>query len=136
MDDISPPAPIEPGRPSYSCPDCGGVLEEVSDSGPLRFRCRVGHEFYADDLSSAQLSTLEDALWSAVRGMEETAELSDRLARMADDRGAARSAKRHRERGEEVLEQAEVIRAFLLKPTSVADDAEEDRTAAATRAAG
>lgn len=136
MTDISPPTPVEPGRPSYSCPDCGGVLEEAIDAGPLRFRCRVGHEFYADELSSAQLSTLEDALWSAVRGMEETAELSDRLARMAEERGAIRTAKRHRERGEEVLEQAEVIRVFLLRPTTVAGDAEEDQAALATRAAG
>jgi two-component system chemotaxis response regulator CheB len=135
MEDISPPTPIEPGRPSYSCPDCSGVLEEVIDGGPLRFRCRVGHEFYADELSAAQLSTLEDALWSAVRGMEETAELSDRLARMAEDRGATRSAKRHRERAEDVLGQAGVIRAFLLRPTSAADEANgDDRSTTASRA--
>ena len=136
MTDISPPTPVQTGRPSYSCPDCGGVLEEVIDGGPLRFRCRVRHEFYADELSSAQLSTLEDALWSAVRGMEETAELSDRLARMAEKRGATRTAKRHRERGEEVLEQAEVIRVFLVRPTRVAEDAEEGQAALAARAAG
>lgn len=117
-------------------PDCGGVLEEVADGGPLRFRCRVGHEFYGEDLAGAQLNTLEDALWSAVRGMEETAELSARLARMADDRGATRTASRHRERGREVLGQSQVIRDFLLRPLPVADeDVPSDRPEEARRAA-
>jgi hypothetical protein len=134
IDDISPPVPIEPGRPSYSCPDCGGVLEEATDGGPLRFRCRVGHAFYADDSSAAGSSTLEDALWSAVRKMEETAELSKRLARLNVDRGASRSASRHRERSREVLEQAEVIRDYLLGP-AVTEGAEEDRGTSAARVA-
>jgi two-component system chemotaxis response regulator CheB len=109
--------PIDPGRPSYSCPDCGGVLEEVVDGGPLRGQCRVGHGFYAEDLASAQWTTLEDALWSAVRGMEENAELSSRLAGMAEERGATMSAERHRDRGTELLTQSRVIREFLLSPT-------------------
>jgi two-component system chemotaxis response regulator CheB len=137
MDEGSAAPPIDPGRPSYSCPDCGGVLEEVVDRGPLRFRCRVGHEFYAEDLSSAQWSTLEDALWSAVRGMEESAELAERLARMAHDRGATSTATRHRERAADVREEAEVIRAFLLRPVAPADETDEDRGAtAASVAAG
>ena len=117
MDPGTSQPPIEPGRPSYSCPDCGGVLEEIVDGGPLRFQCRVGHVFYAEDLASAQWTTLEDALWSAVRGMEENAELSGRLARMAEERGATLSAERHRDRGTELLTQSRVIREFLLSPT-------------------
>ena len=135
MDEITPPAPIEPGRPAYSCPDCGGVLEELVDEGPLRFRCRVGHEFYADDLASAQWATLEDALWAAVRGMEENAELSSRLARMAEESGSERRAERHRDRGAELQAQSRVIREFLLRPGSASTDAEmPDRDREAVRA--
>jgi two-component system, chemotaxis family, protein-glutamate methylesterase/glutaminase len=110
-------APIgDSGRPSYSCPDCGGVLEEVEDPVQLRFRCRVGHSYYAEDLEGAQWTKLEDALWAALRGMEETAELSSRLARISDEASAPRSAARHRRRAADVLEQARVIREFLLSP--------------------
>ena len=124
VDQASSPPPIEPGRPSYSCPDCGGVLEEIVEEGPLRFRCRVGHEFYAEDLASAQWTTLEDALWSAVRGMEENAELSSRLARMAEERGSIASAERHRDRGGELLSQSRVIRKFLLGPGATTEEVE------------
>jgi two-component system, chemotaxis family, protein-glutamate methylesterase/glutaminase len=126
MDEISGPAPIESGRPAYSCPDCGGVLEEIVDEGPLRFRCRVGHEFYSDDLGSAQWATLEDALWAAVRGMEENAELSSRLARIADENSSPRSAERHRDRAAEVQAQSRVIREFLLRPGATSAAIEQD----------
>jgi two-component system, chemotaxis family, protein-glutamate methylesterase/glutaminase len=116
MKDIAASPTGDTGRPSYSCPDCGGVLEEVEDPIQLRFRCRVGHSFYAEDLESAQWSKLEEALWAALRGMEETAELSSRLGRMAEERRAPRTAARHRRRADDVLDQAQVIRDFLLSP--------------------
>ena len=122
MDQSTRGQPIDPGHPSYSCPDCGGVLEEIVDGGPLRYQCRVGHGFYAEELASAQWATLEDALWSAVRGMEENAELSSRLARMAEERGATISAERHRDRGTELLAQSRVIREFLAAPLGAADE--------------
>lgn len=126
MDQPSSPSPIQPGRSSYSCPDCGGVLEEIIDEGPLRFQCRVGHVFYAEELATAQWTTLEDALWSAVRGMEENAELSTRLARTAEERGATTSAERHRDRGSELLTQSKVIREFLLGPGATKEDTEKE----------
>ncbi len=57
-----------PGRPSrISCPQCGGVLNQIDgDEGP-RFRCQVGHAFTALGLQAAQASELERALGVAVR---------------------------------------------------------------------
>jgi two-component system chemotaxis response regulator CheB len=35
-----------PGRPSkISCPDCGGVLNQIEAEDEIRFRCQVGHAF-------------------------------------------------------------------------------------------
>lgn len=36
---------------TYSCPECGGVLEEAKEGGMLRFRCRGGHLYSPDSLS-------------------------------------------------------------------------------------
>ncbi|HVW27146.1 MAG TPA: chemotaxis protein CheB [Polyangiaceae bacterium] len=69
------------GKPSgYSCPECGGVLWEVDDPELLRFRCRVGHSFSVEGLRTEHQQISEDALWAAVRALEESANFSRRLA--------------------------------------------------------
>ena len=56
-----------PGDPSsFSCPDCGGVLWRIRDGDLVRFRCRVGHGWTGDGLSSEQEVALETALWTAL----------------------------------------------------------------------
>lgn len=59
------------GEPSgFSCADCAGTLVEL-DAERKRFRCRVGHAWTADALLDAQADTLERALWTALRTLEE-----------------------------------------------------------------
>lgn len=66
------------GPPSgYTCPDCNGSLIAVSDGN---YRCRVGHAWTADALLRARDEEVEDALWIAVRSLQEKATLSRRLA--------------------------------------------------------
>ena len=70
-----------PGHVSpYSCPDCGGVLWELQDGEMVRFRCRVGHAWTADALVDRQADTLDAALWTALRALEERAALSRQMA--------------------------------------------------------
>jgi two-component system chemotaxis response regulator CheB len=103
-----------PGAPSvFGCPDCGGVLWELADGELIRYRCRVGHAYSPDTLSTRQLETLEDALWMALRGLEEQAALARRLAERAEERGQTTIATRFRSRHNEAQEQAEVIREVL-----------------------
>src|SRR5918911_1543569 len=103
-----------PGTPSvFSCPECGGVLWELADGELTRYRCRVGHAYSPDTLSSKQLDTLEDALWAALRALEEQAALALRLADRAAERGQRQIAARFHSRRREVQDQAEVIREVL-----------------------
>lgn len=68
------------GAPSvYSCPDCGGVLQERQDGSVLRFRCQVGHAFSVASLLSEQPEVLERALWTALKTLRERAHLAQRL---------------------------------------------------------
>jgi two-component system chemotaxis response regulator CheB len=108
-----------PGDPSpYSCPDCGGVLWEIEDGNYVRFRCRVGHAYSPESMLGAQSDVLEEALWTAMKTLEESARLSRRLARVERMRGHSWLAKRFEEKEHEARERVEVIRKFLKNDTS------------------
>lgn len=67
-------------RTSYSCPDCDGSIWQIGDEEPLKLRCHVGHSFTGEVFSAAQGRSVEAALWTAVRIMEEKITLSRQLA--------------------------------------------------------
>ena len=105
-----------PGQPSpYSCPDCGGVLWEIAEGEYARFRCRVGHAFAPETMLEAQQELLEEALWSAVKTLEETARLSNRLAATESARGHDWLSERFQKKEEDARARVEVIRRYLLQ---------------------
>ena len=115
MDDPRVPHVADPPRDDasgtrFTCPDCGGVLFEQDESGLLRFRCSVGHVFSIESLSDAQAGQLEGALWTAVRALEDRAELLRRMAGNARQRGAPRTEKSLRDQAGGFEERAAVIR--------------------------
>lgn len=104
------------GTPSpYSCPDCGGVLNGLDDGAVLRFRCRVGHAYSAESLLQSQRDTIEDALYTALRALEERTEISDRLAEDARGTGRDWSRKHFRRRADEARSSAVVLRNLLTE---------------------
>src|SRR5215475_5875224 len=114
----------KPGTPSvFGCPECGGVLWELQEGELLRFRCRVGHAYGAEGLFAAQSESLDTALWSAFRALEENASLARRLAEQAKKNQRTHSAKMFERRAKEVEGQADVIRQLLL--TNVQNSAEK-----------
>jgi len=65
---IMEPRVETPGAASrLSCPDCGGVLNEVGPQESLHFRCQVGHAFTPLGLAQAQTDEIERALAVAAR---------------------------------------------------------------------
>jgi two-component system chemotaxis response regulator CheB len=105
------------GEPSgYACPDCSGVLFVQSEDAVLRFRCRIGHAWTADGLVAQQDLTVETALWSAVRSLQEKAELSARLAGRAREDGRRVSANHFEEAAQEAHRSAVVLRELLSSP--------------------
>jgi two-component system chemotaxis response regulator CheB len=105
----------KPGTPSaYGCPDCGGVLWELQDGDRLRYRCRVGHAFSADGLLRNQGESLEAALWSAFRILQENAALARRLCERARSNNHTEVAEKFAKKSELAEDQAELIRELLL----------------------
>lgn len=112
-----------PGTPSgFGCPDCGGVLWEIEQEGHVRFRCRVGHSWTANSLLAQQSDELEEALWVALRALEERATLADRVAERMRTRGNDRSAERFQEQAADATRRAGLIRQFLCNEPQINDE--------------
>lgn len=110
-----------PGVPSvFACPDCGGVLWDLSDGQLLHFRCRVGHAFNGESLLGAQTDQLEAALWSALRALEEKASLARKLASRAAENAQHQAAERFEEQHASAEHSAAIIRSVLLATDSLA----------------
>ncbi len=103
------------GQPAgMGCPDCGGSLWEYKDGTLARYRCRVGHAYSDEALLGAQTETLERALWTALRALEEAREQANRIAQRMDQRGNSALAGRFRRQGEDADARAEIIRKALM----------------------
>lgn len=100
---------------TYSCPECGGVLEEAQEAGMLRFRCRVGHLYSPESLLADQTMAVEKALWAAIRSMEEQAEFSERLANNSRQKKRPRLARRFTDKADASRENANVLRDLLQR---------------------
>ncbi|OPY97515.1 glutamate methylesterase [Bradyrhizobium sacchari] len=106
--DIADPAAL-------TCPGCGGVLSQVKEARPMRFRCQVGHAYTADALAKEQEGQVDEALRVALRIIEERAELVQRMA--ADGRRSGRPAvaEMYERRAAEYREYADMIRRVVLQ---------------------
>ena len=121
----------QPGEPSgFTCPECNGALWEADEDGVLRFRCRTGHQFSLDTLLTAQSDSIEAALWSAVRALEERSAMLRRIAQRLSTRGSSSSAFRYARQADQGIQHALALRHALhnLHAIGTEDDegAEED----------
>lgn len=99
------------GQVPYNCPNCGGVLWEMSKSDVQRYRCHTGHSFTASALLASQSEKIEETLWVSLRMFEERKNLLNNMARSAS-RAKAKSG--YVERVKDADAHIERIREMLL----------------------
>jgi two-component system, chemotaxis family, protein-glutamate methylesterase/glutaminase len=111
-----------------TCPECGGALWEADQGGFFHYRCHVGHAYSEESMLVSQAQRLEAALWSAVRSLEEKAELARHLAGRSRRRGLRRSAERFEQSVEDAERGSAELRRLLLRgvagPPIAPDEAE------------
>lgn len=95
---------------ALSCPDCQGVLSEVRDEEPLRFRCQTGHAYTAEVLANRR-EEVDEAMRIALRIMEERVTLVRRTAEDARRTGRNAVADLYQERVREYSGYADTLRA-------------------------
>jgi two-component system chemotaxis response regulator CheB len=84
------------------------------DGTPERYRCRTGHAYSSESLVAAQSTGIEEALWIALRALEENAALLHRLSKRAGDRRNVRAAERFLMQARGVEARARIVREALL----------------------
>ena len=106
------------GGTPFTCPDCAGVLVRLGEGGVPAFRCHTGHAYSLDSLLAANSESTHEALWSALRAVEETLLLLQHAAGHARERGDAATAG-------EAVRQAEAVqrRVDLLRTIAEAQNA-------------
>jgi two-component system chemotaxis response regulator CheB len=107
---------LQLGHPSiYACPECHGVLLEMKDSSPRRFRCHTGHGYTVESLASEMDEVIEESLWNAIRALEERALLMRRTGEhmRSVDEG---SDEPYVTRAEDAERRAELVRRALFEP--------------------
>jgi two-component system chemotaxis response regulator CheB len=107
------------GAPSgLTCPDCGGALWEINQGDLTRYRCHVGHQYSPEGLDVEQHEAVEGALWSAVRVLEEHADLRRRMALRATHAGLSTLSRSFEDSAKETQQQAAQIRTLLFARTT------------------
>ncbi|MBV9078646.1 MAG: chemotaxis protein CheB [Methylobacteriaceae bacterium] len=98
---------------ALTCPECHGVLSEVRDERPLRFRCQTGHAQTAEVLAD-RADEVDEAMRVALRIMEERVTLVERMAQDARASGRQAVAELYEARQGEYTRYAEVLRTAAI----------------------
>ena len=115
----------------FTCPECHGVLAVLRDGNMRRFRCHTGHAFSPDTLLTAVTETVEQSLWDAVRGLDETIMMLNNIGDHFADHNQPQLAGKYFQKAKEAAERADRIRAAVfsheeLSQESIREDAAID----------
>jgi two-component system chemotaxis response regulator CheB len=95
---------------SFTCPECRGVLTMLRDGTIVRFRCHTGHAFSAAALLAGVTEKVEACLWDAVRALDETIILLNRLGEEHAKNGDTRAAEQCFDKAREAHARMQPIR--------------------------
>ena len=107
-----PPKQEEPS--AFTCPECHGTIWEMRENGDVRFECRVGHSFSPESMAESNDEDVERALWAALRTLEESASLDQRLADLAAERNRENARELYASKARERKKHAKTLRDLLL----------------------
>ena len=97
----------------FVCPDCKGGLWQVDGAEPPRFRCHTGHAFSLRTLQHAQSEATDEALWGALRALQERQMLLRTLLEREQAEGGELEAARLEAQARQVAHQADLLRALV-----------------------
>ena len=107
---------------AYACPECHGVLSAIKDGNIVRYRCHTGHAYSADSLLTSITENIEETLWSAIRGVEESIILLNNLGDYYADKNQPQLAALYFKKASEAESRAKVIRQAVFAHEQLTTD--------------
>jgi two-component system chemotaxis response regulator CheB len=106
----------------FTCPDCHGVLSALRDGHRKRFRCHTGHAFSADSLLAAVTENIEESLYSAMRGVEESVMLLNHLGDHFAEENHTKIAALYFQKANEAEARAQLVRQAALSHEQLSEE--------------
>jgi two-component system chemotaxis response regulator CheB len=90
------------------------VLSVIKEGGIIRYRCHTGHGYSADSLLTSITENIEDTLWGAIRGVEESIILLNNLGDHYAEKNQPKLAAMYFKKASEAEARAGMIRQAVL----------------------
>lgn len=98
----------------YTCPECHGVLSRLQNGNIVRYRCHTGHAYSSDALIASITEKIEDSLYSALRGMDESIMMLNHLGDHYAEANHPKLAALYFKKAKEAQERSELVRKAAL----------------------
>lgn len=98
----------------FTCPECHGAVWRTNVH-PEQYRCHTGHTYTARTMAAAQDRGIEEALWAAVRALNEKEALLKRFTEGAVKHKRDAAAAEYQQAADQVRRNAELLRTILAE---------------------
>lgn len=106
----------------FTCPECHGVLSKITDGDRARYRCHTGHAFSSDALLASVTENIEESLWSAIRGVEESIMLLNHIGDHYSEINEPKLAATYFQKAKEAETRAGLVRQAVLTHEQLSKD--------------
>lgn len=112
----------------FTCPECHGVLVKLKDGNRDRFRCHTGHAFSADALLATLTENIEDGLYGAIRGIEESIMLLNHIGDHYAEVNQPKLAALYFKKAQEAESRAQFVRQAVLSHEQLSKDSLQEQS--------
>jgi two-component system chemotaxis response regulator CheB len=106
----------------FACPECHGVLSKIKEGALTRFRCHTGHAYSVDTLLSFISEKIEDSLYNAIRGMDESIMLLNHIGDHYAEVNHSRLAALYFQKAKEAEARSALVRKAVLSNEELSRD--------------
>ena len=98
----------------FTCPECHGVLAALRDGNIKRYRCHTGHAFSANSLLTSITERIEENVFSAIRGIDESVMLLNHIGDHFAEKNETKLASYYFNKAKDAADKAAILRVAVF----------------------